>query len=42
MIETPQEVRQIRFQHPTDLAAGDNLIGGRQGTMSAELWPTAK
>src|SRR6516165_6127452 len=42
MIETPEEVLQIRLQHPADLAAGDDLIEGRQGMMSTELWPTAK
>jgi hypothetical protein len=42
MIETPEEVLQIRLQHPPDFAAGDSLIEGRQGMMSAELWPTAK
>ena len=42
MIETPEEVLQIRLQHPPDFAAGDSLIEGRQGMMSTELWPTAK
>ena len=42
MIETPEEVLQIRLQHPPDFAAGDHLIEGRQSMMSAELWPTAE
>src|SRR4029453_8513702 len=42
MTETPKEVLHIRLQHPSDCAAGDDLIEGRQGMMSAELWPTAK
>ncbi len=39
MIETPEEVLQIRLQHPTHLDTGDGHIEGRQGMMSAELWP---
>ena len=42
MIETPEEVLQIRLQYPSDFAAGDSLIEGRQGMMSTELWPSAK
>jgi len=42
VIETPKEVLQIRLQHPPNFAAGDNLIEGRQGMMSAELWPTTE
>ena len=42
MIETPEEVLQIRLQYPSDFAAGDSLIEGRQGMMSAELWPATK
>ena len=42
MIETPEEVLQIRLQNPSNFAAGDSLIEGRQGMMSAELWPATK
>ena len=42
MIETPEEVLEIRLQHPANLAAGDDLIEGRQGMMSAELWPATE
>ncbi|MET4359284.1 hypothetical protein ABIC08_009261 [Bradyrhizobium sp. RT9b] len=42
MIETPEEVLQIRLQHPADHAAGDDLIEGRQGMMGAELRPAAE
>ena len=42
MIETPEEVFQIRLQNPSNFAAGDSLIEGRQGMMSAELWPATK
>src|SRR5437879_13618516 len=42
MIETPEEVLQIRLQHPADHAAGDDLIEGRQGMMSAELRSAAE
>src|ERR1700722_19737866 len=42
MIETPEEVLQIRLQHPAHLAAGDDLIEGRQSMMSAELWPATE
>ena len=33
MVETPEEVLQIRLQHPSDFAAGDDLIEGRQSMM---------
>lgn len=42
MIETPEEVLQIRLQHPSDIAAGDDLIEGRQSMMSAEPWPATE
>src|ERR1700692_790491 len=42
MIEPPEEVLQIRLQHPADHAAGDDLIEGRQGMMSAELRSAAE
>src|SRR5271165_2196001 len=42
MIETPEEVLQIRLQHPTDHAAGDDLTEGRQGVMGAELRPATE
>src|SRR4029077_18885994 len=42
MIETPEEVLEIRLQHPAHLAAGDDLIEGRQSMMSAELWPATE
>jgi hypothetical protein len=42
MIETPKVVLQIRLQYPSDFAAGDDLIEGRQSMMSAELGSAAK
>ena len=42
VIETPEEVLQVRLQHPARLAAGDHLIEGRQRIMGAEPWPAAK
>ena len=42
MIETPEEVLEIRLQHPPYHATGDNLIEGRQSMMSAELWPATE
>ena len=42
MTETPKEVLHIRLQYPSDFAAGDDLIEGRQSMMSAELWPTTE
>ena len=40
--ETPEEVLQIRFQHPAYHAAGDNLVEGRQSMMGAELRSAAE
>src|ERR1700736_1885819 len=40
--ETPEEVLQIRLQHPAYHATGDDLIEGRQGMMSAELRSAAE
>ena len=42
MTETPKEVLHIRLQHPSDFAAGNGLTEGRQGMMSAELWPATE
>ena len=42
MTETPEEVLQIRFQHPAYHAAGDDLVEGRQSVMGAELRPAAE
>jgi hypothetical protein len=42
VIEAPEEVLQIRLQHPANHAAGDDLIEGRQGVMGAELRPAAE
>ena len=42
MTETPKEVLHIRLQYPSDFAAGDDLIEGRQCMMSAELWPATE
>ena len=42
MMETPEEVLEIRLEHPANLAAGDDLIEGRQGMMGAELWPATE
>ena len=36
VIEAPEEVLQIRLQHPTDLAAGDDLVEGRQGMVGTK------
>src|SRR5262249_48116872 len=33
MIETPEEVLQVRLQHPANHAAADDLIGRRQGVL---------
>src|ERR1700732_1697327 len=40
--ETPEEVLQIRLQHPAYHATGDDLVEGRQGMMGAELRPAAE
>src|ERR1700676_2653197 len=42
VIETPEEILQIRLQHPSDFAASDDLIEGRQSMMSAQPWPAAE
>ena len=42
MIETPEEVLQVRLQHPANHAAADDLIEGRQGVMGAKLRPAAE
>src|SRR5258707_769794 len=42
VIEAPEEVLQIRLQHPANHAAGDDLIEGRQGVMGAELGSAAE
>src|ERR1700757_2899693 len=42
MIETSEEVLQIRLQHPADHATGDDLIEGRQGVVGAEPRPAAE
>jgi hypothetical protein len=42
VIEASKEVLQIRLQYPADLAAGDDLVEGRQGMMGAEPWPAAE
>ena len=42
MAETAEEVLQIRLEHPADLAAGDNLVEGRQRMMSAPPRSSAK
>src|SRR5262249_45393409 len=42
MIETPEEVLQVRLQHPASHAAADDLVEGRQGVMGTELWPAAE
>jgi hypothetical protein len=36
MIQAPEEVLQIRLQHPTHLAPGDDLVEGRQRMMGAQ------
>jgi hypothetical protein len=40
--ETPEEVLQIRLQHPADLAASNGLVEGCQGMMRAKPGPAAK
>ena len=42
MTETPKEVLHIRLQYPSDFAASNDLIEGRQSMMSAELWPATE
>ena len=42
VVETPEEVLQVRLQHPSRLAAGDHLIEGRQRVMGAQPWPSAE
>jgi len=36
VIEAPEEVLQIRLQHLADLAAGDDLVEGRQGMVGTK------
>src|SRR5947209_20626475 len=40
--ETPEEILQVRLQHPAHLAAGDYLIEGCQGMMGSPFRPSAK
>ena len=40
MRQTPEEILQIRLQHPARPATGDCLVEGRQGMMGAKLRPT--
>src|SRR5262249_35217829 len=42
MIETPEEVLQVRLQHPASHAAADDLMGGRQGVMGSGLGRAAE
>src|SRR5215510_7337049 len=42
MIEAPEEVLQIRLQHPPDLAASNDLMEGCQSTMGPEPWSAAE
>src|SRR6202163_2130012 len=42
VVQAPEEVLQIRLQHPSGLGAGDNLVEGRQRMMGAPSWPSAK
>jgi hypothetical protein len=42
VIEASEEILQIRLQHPTNFAAGNHLVEGRQSMMGAQLWPAAK
>src|SRR5215469_2373381 len=42
MVEAPEEVLQIRLQHPSYLAAGNDLIEGCQSMMGAEPRPAAE
>src|SRR5689334_6661041 len=36
MTETSEEILQIRFQHPSCLTAGDDLVEGRQRMMGTQ------
>src|SRR5690349_6070838 len=40
--ETPEEILQVRLQHPAHLAAGDYLIEGCQGMVGSPFRPSAK
>jgi hypothetical protein len=42
VIETPEEVLQIRLQHPPDLAASNDLIEGCQGMMGTDTGSAAE
>ena len=42
VVEAPEEVLQVRLQHPSRLAAGDHLIEGRQSVMGAQPCPSAE
>ena len=42
VIEAPEEVLQIRLQHPPNLAASNDLIEGCQGMMGTEPRPAAE
>src|ERR1700737_4384375 len=40
--ETPEEILQVRLQHPAHLAAGDHLVEGCQGMAGSPFRPSAK
>jgi len=42
VVETPKEILQIGPQHPSNLAASDDLSKGRHSMMSAQPCPAAE
>ena len=42
VVEAPEQVLQVRLQHPSRLATGDHLIKCRQSVMGAHPCPSAE
>jgi hypothetical protein len=42
VVETSEEVLQIRLEHPPNLSASDHLVEGRHSMMGAAAGPPAK
>ncbi len=42
MVEAPEEVLQVRLQHPSRFTAGDHFIEGRQSVMGTQPCPSAE
>jgi hypothetical protein len=42
VIEAPEEVLQVRLQHPADLLPGNDLVEGCQGMMGTGPWSAAE